>query len=101
MTVSSIKKQNLRLRQPRKGLHLENSSRRNRLKRNSLCKMEFRIIWDEKAVAELDKLETIISRRIVKKVGELSPNPYTKDVRRLKGGTGFRLRVGDYRIIFL
>jgi len=63
--------------------------------------MEFRIIWDEKAVAELDKLETIISRRIVKKVGELSPNPYTKDVRRLKGGTGFRLRVGDYRIIFL
>jgi len=63
--------------------------------------MEFKIIWDEKAVAELDKLEAIISRRIVKKVRELSPDPYTKDVRKLKGKMGFRLRVGDYRIIFL
>ena len=61
--------------------------------------MYFNIIWDEKASKELYKLEPIISRRIVKKVGELKENPYTKDIIKLKGEEGFRLRVGDYRII--
>jgi len=60
----------------------------------------FKIIWDEKAYEELNKLETIIARRIIKKVGELSTKPYSKDVKRLKGKTVFRLRVGDYRILF-
>ena len=61
--------------------------------------MYLNIIWDEKASKKLYKLEPIISRRIVKKVGELKENPYTKDIIKLKGEEGFRLRVGDYRII--
>lgn len=62
--------------------------------------MNFNIIWDEKAYCELEKLENIISRRIVKKVKELEYNPYSKDIIKLKGEDDFRLRVGDYRIIF-
>ncbi len=58
------------------------------------------IIWDEKANRELNKLEVLIAKRIVKKVKELSENPYSGDVKKLKGEEGFRLRVGDYRIIF-
>ncbi len=58
------------------------------------------IIWDEKANRELNKLEVLIARRIVKKIRELSENPYSGDVKKLKGEEGFRLRVGDYRIIF-
>ena len=63
--------------------------------------MYLNIIWDEKASKKLYKLEPIISRRIVKKVGELKENPYTKDIIKLKGEEGFRLRVGDYRVIFM
>jgi mRNA interferase RelE/StbE len=60
----------------------------------------FQIIWDEKAYSELDKLEPIISRRIAKKVCELSEYPFFKDIKKLKGREEFRLRVGDYRVIF-
>jgi len=62
--------------------------------------MPFKIIWDEKAYDSLNKLEPSVSRRILKKVGELSENPFSKDIKRLKGRDDFRLRVGDYRIIF-
>ncbi|MBI2129551.1 type II toxin-antitoxin system RelE/ParE family toxin [Candidatus Woesearchaeota archaeon] len=62
--------------------------------------MHFSIIWDEKAYDELKKLEASIHRRIEKKVSELSEDPYLKDIKKLKGTEGYRLRVGDYRVIF-
>lgn len=62
--------------------------------------MTFKIIWDKKAIDFLDKLEIQISRRIILKVKELANNPFSKDVKRLQGESTFRLRVGDYRIIF-
>jgi mRNA interferase RelE/StbE len=58
------------------------------------------IVWDEEAYKDLDKLEVLTARRIVKKVKELGEDPFKRDVLRLKGSTDFRLRVGDYRIIF-
>ena len=62
--------------------------------------MPFKIIWDEKAYDSLNKLEPTISRRILKKVEELSENPFSKDIKKLKGSNDFRLRVGDYRVVF-
>jgi mRNA interferase RelE/StbE len=60
----------------------------------------FKIFWDEKAFEELNKLEAIISRRIAKIVSEMANDPFTKDIKKLKGCDWYRLRVGDYRIIF-
>ncbi len=62
--------------------------------------MPFKIIWDEKAWDSLNKLESSISRRILKKVDELSENPFSRDIKRLKGSCDFRLRIGDYRVVF-
>ena len=58
------------------------------------------ILWEERAIGELEKLETPISKRIIKKVNELAENPHIKDIKKLKGMDGFRLRVGDYRVLF-
>lgn len=60
----------------------------------------FSIEWTENALDELNKLESSISKRIVKKIDELSENPYSKNIKKLKGIGGFRLRAGDYRVIF-
>ena len=62
--------------------------------------MSFKIVWDEKAYDSLNKLEPPITRRIFKKVEELYENPFSKDIKRLKGSNDFRLRIGDYRVIF-
>jgi len=62
--------------------------------------MKFKVIWDKKAQDELDKLELNIARRIIIKVRELSEDPFSKDIKKLTGESSFRLRVGDYRILF-
>ena len=50
----------------------------------------------------LARLPTTIKRKIVTKLHEVKENPDdpTLDVDRLKGESGFRLRVGQYRIIY-
>ena len=60
----------------------------------------YQIEWKENALREVEKLENSIARRIVKKVDELTENPFSKDIKKLKGCNDFRLRVGDYRVIF-
>mgnify|MGYP001561624889 CR=1 FL=1 len=60
----------------------------------------FEIKWEEKALSELYKFEGQISSRIYKKVNELKYGFQSKDIKKIKGENKFRLRVGDYRIIF-
>jgi len=62
--------------------------------------MKFQIIWSESAAKELKKLDRTVSKRIFKKVSQLSENPYHFDVTKMVGDPYFRLRVGDYRVIF-
>ena len=60
----------------------------------------FSIEWTTKALKESEKLEKAVFIRILQKVEELKEDPFSKDIKRLKGETSFRLRVGDYRVIF-
>jgi len=60
----------------------------------------YSIKWEEKALIELEKLEKSISIRIFKKIEGLKENLNSSDIKRLKGYDKFRLRVGDYRVIF-
>ncbi len=62
--------------------------------------MKFQIIWSESAADQLRKLDRIVSKRIFKKVSQLSENPYQFDVIKMTGSPYFRLRVGDFRVIF-
>ena len=60
----------------------------------------YEIEWKEPALKQLEKLDSSISSRIIKKVDNLKENLFHSDVKKLKGENAFRLRVGDYRIIF-
>jgi mRNA interferase RelE/StbE len=60
----------------------------------------FNVVWDPHAEKELEKLEFLTAKRIVQKVMKLEEDPFKEDVIRLKGSSDFRLRVGDYRVIF-
>ena len=62
--------------------------------------MMYSIKWEERALIELEKLEKSISARIFKKIEGLKENLNSSDIKRLKGSNKFRLRVGDYRVIF-
>lgn len=60
----------------------------------------FEIEWKDGARKQLLKLDPLIAQRIFNKVDELKENPFSKDVSRLKGRTEFKLRIGDYRVLF-
>lgn len=60
----------------------------------------YKTIWDDKAQEQLLKLDLTLAKRISKKVDELSINPFSKDIKKLKSMPGYRLRIGDYRVIF-
>ncbi|MBU0958613.1 MAG: type II toxin-antitoxin system RelE/ParE family toxin [Nanoarchaeota archaeon] len=60
----------------------------------------FGLEWKEGSIRQLNKLPSLLSCRILKKVEELKEDPFSKDIKKLKGEPGFRLRVGDYRVIF-
>ena len=62
--------------------------------------MIFQIIWSESAAKELKKLDKTVAKRIFKKVSELSENPYHFEVTKMVGDPYFRLRIGDYHVIF-
>ena len=63
--------------------------------------MKYQILYEKEALKELDKLEASISRRIIKKIDEMSENPSSCDIKKLKASDDYRLRVGDYRILFI
>ena len=59
----------------------------------------FKIEWKEWAINQIQKLPFLLSKRIYNKINQLKDNPFSKDIKRLKNESAFRLRIGDYRVI--
>jgi mRNA interferase RelE/StbE len=61
----------------------------------------YRIEWKASAGKELKRLDRSAVPRIVEAVGRLAKNPFPQGCRKLKGsGETYRIRVGDYRIVY-
>ena len=65
--------------------------------------MTFRLVYAERAERQLNKLNPQVALRIVNGCERLKNHPFPdgKHVKKLKGYENiYRLRVGDYRIVF-
>jgi mRNA interferase RelE/StbE len=61
----------------------------------------FEVRYDARAAKELRKLDRAAARRIAIAVEALAADPRPAGVRRLTGATDlWRLRVGDYRVVY-
>jgi mRNA interferase RelE/StbE len=49
---------------------------------------------------ELERLPTQIQTRISKAILALEENPFPHGCKKLKNRDGFRIRVGDYRVLY-
>lgn len=58
----------------------------------------YKLIFEKKALHDLNKLDDITKRRIWDKLQECKENPF-RFLKPLIQIEGFKLRVGDYRII--
>jgi mRNA interferase RelE/StbE len=62
--------------------------------------LRYRIVLEPRAEEDLDALDGRVRTRIVKALLRLADDPFAApNVKALAGG-GYRLRVGDYRILY-
>jgi mRNA interferase RelE/StbE len=62
--------------------------------------MKYQIILPKSVQKELDHLPDEIANRILARLAGLEANPRPADVKKLKGRDAWRIRVGDYRVIY-
>jgi mRNA interferase RelE/StbE len=66
-----------------------------------MAKAAYEVVVAPAADRQLRKLPTNVQRRIVSAAEQLSVNPRPPGVKKLEGGDElYRIRVGDYRIIY-
>jgi mRNA interferase RelE/StbE len=61
---------------------------------------EYTVRLSRRAEKYLDKLSNNIAEPILKALSALSHNPRPHGYKKLKGRDGYRVRVGNYRIIY-
>ena len=62
--------------------------------------MKFQVILPKSVQKELDRLPDEIANRILARLSALETIPRSADVKKLKGRDAWRIRVGDYRVIY-
>ena len=60
----------------------------------------YEIVIERSAQKELGKIPPPYFNRIIKAINNLSSNPRPEGYKKLTGRPGFRIRIGDYRVIY-
>ena len=60
--------------------------------------MDWEVIWSEKSVKQLEKMNKKYAQKIYDVVLDIKKNPFSA-VTRLRSSNFYRLRVGNYRVI--
>ncbi len=65
--------------------------------------MTYKIRYSKQATKSIAKMPRNRARKIQEKLGEIAAAPYGqhKNVTALQGRDGYRLRVGDHRVIYM
>ncbi len=61
---------------------------------------KYTIQLTKKAQKQLDKISDSIAEPILEAIGNLADDPRPQGFKKLKGRKGYRIRVGDYRVIY-
>ncbi len=61
---------------------------------------KYTVVLSKKAQKQLDKIPDSIAQPIIDAIGDLEENPRPYGHKKLKGRDGYRIRVGNYRVIY-
>jgi mRNA interferase RelE/StbE len=61
---------------------------------------KYTVVLSRKAQKQLDKLSDSVAKPIFEAIAKLEVDPRPLGFKKLKGREGFRIRVGNYRIIY-
>ncbi len=59
-----------------------------------------KILFVKSAEKELLRLNKNLGQRIFQKISLLKNDPYGQNSQKLEGNKGYRIRIGDYRVVY-
>jgi len=59
-----------------------------------------KIFFVKSAENELLKLDKKLAQRILDKINVLGSDPYGQNSQKLGGGKGYKIRIGDWRVVY-
>lgn len=59
-----------------------------------------KVFYTRSAEKEILALEKILAQRVAQKIVDLTVNPYPHGYEKLSGNKGYRIRIGDYRVVY-
>jgi len=62
--------------------------------------MAYELIYDPAAERAIVRLPRNVQRRVLQRLGDLAENPRPPGSVKLKGQAAYRIRIGDYRVIY-
>ena len=62
--------------------------------------MAYRVRIEKRASKALEKIDVVIRKRIVEVIRSLADNPRPRGIKKMKNREGWRVRIGDYRVIY-
>ena len=62
--------------------------------------MSYQVILPKSVRKELDRLPDEIAKKVLARLAALETDPRPPDVKKLKGRDAWRIRIGDYRVIY-
>lgn len=63
--------------------------------------MAYSVRLKPRAERDLDRLPLPVARRIWQRLLDLEEEPRPRGATKLKGEEGYRIRIGDYRVVYL
>lgn len=61
----------------------------------------YQVIFEKSAQKKLYKLPLAVREKIIAKIKLLATDPRPAGCKKLTGRDGYRIRIGDYRVIYL
>lgn len=61
---------------------------------------DYKVQLTRKAMKQLDKMEARVTETLLSEIDKLATDPRPQHCKKLKGRDAYRLRKGDYRIIY-
>ena len=62
--------------------------------------VNYNLVIPKSTQKEIKQLQVDAIKRILERLDKLCEDPYPVDCKKLKTDLGFRIRVGDYRVIY-
>lgn len=62
--------------------------------------MKYSVGYRALAERQLFRLDVSVQKRVVAAIDKLADNPRPPGYRKLQGRAGYRIRVGDYRVVY-